>query len=84
MIPLSLSENIRSDVIDLDFATAIDSDNHDPILNELKHSFGINGKSPCFMKYHLEGRKQEVVVNGSVSKCLQVLPGVPTGVNFRT
>ena len=79
MVPLSLSENIRSDVIYLDFAKAIDSDNHDPILKELKHSFGINGKSLCFMKYYLEDRKQEVVMNGSVSKCLQVLSGVPQG-----
>ena len=67
MISLSLKENIRSDLIYLDFAKAFDSVNHDLILKKLKHSFGINGESLCFIKYYLEDRKQAAVVNGSVS-----------------
>ena len=53
--------------------------NHDLILEKLKYKFGIDGLLLQFLKDYLQGRQQQVVINGSVSNSLPVLSGVPQG-----
>ena len=53
--------------------------NHDIILDKLKNKFGINGRLLKFLKEYLQGRVQQVLINGSLSDPLPVLSGVPQG-----
>ena len=78
-LALSLNDNIRSDVIYFDFAKAFDSVNHDLILEKLKHIYYIDSFLLQFIANYLKGRRQSVVVGGSVSSELPVLSGVPQG-----
>ena len=75
----ALNSSSRIDVIYFDFAKAFDSVNHDLILNKLKHKFGIDGLLLQFMKAYLRDRKQQVLINGSLSHSLPVHSGVPQG-----
>ena len=78
-LALSLNSNIRSDVIYFDFAKAFDSVNHDIILQKLKSQFNIDSFLLRFIVNYLSGRKQCVVMGGSVSSTLNVISGVPQG-----
>ena len=78
-LALALNNSSRIDVIYFDFAKAFDSVNHDIILKKLKNKFGINGTLLRFIKAYLQDRKQQVLVNGSISNSLSVLSGVPQG-----
>ena len=78
-LSLALNSSSRIDAIYFDFAKAFDCVNHDLILNKLKHKFGIDGLLLQFVKAYLQDRKQQVLINGSVSKSLTVHSGVPQG-----
>ena len=78
-LALSLNNSNRTDVIYFDFAKAFDSVNHDIILHKLKFSFGIDGTMLKFILNYLQGRKQRVVVDQSMSLETNVLSGVPQG-----
>lgn len=73
----SLSSD-RWDVIYLDFAKAFDTVPHKELLVKL-HSIGINGKLWCWFQSYLSSRSQFVCINGSRSKVLRVVSGVPQG-----
>ena len=62
-----------------DFAKAFDCVNHDLILQKLKFKFGIDGLLLQFIKEYLQGRIQQVSINGTISDSLPVLSGVPQG-----
>ena len=78
-LALALNNSSRVDVIYFDFAKAFDSVNHDIILNKLKYKFGIDGLLLQFIKAYLQDRKQQVLVNGSLSNTHLVHSGVPQG-----
>ena len=78
-LALALNNASRTDVIYFDFAKAFDSVNHDIILIKLKHKFGIDGLLLQFIKAYLQDRKQQVLINGSVSDTHLVHSGVPQG-----
>ena len=78
-LALSLNSNIRSDVIYFDFAKAFDSVNHDIILQKLKTQFNIDSFLLRFIANYLSGRKQCVVIGGSISSTVSVSSGVPQG-----
>ena len=75
-LSLALNSSSRIDAIYFDFAKAFDCVNHDLILNKLKHKFGIDGLLLQFVKGYLQDRKQQVLINGSVSQSLPVHSGV--------
>ena len=77
LLGLNLCELI--DVVYFDFAKAFDSVNHDMILNKLKYQFGIDGLMLKIIKEYLKGRKQRVVINGTLSSPLALKSGVPQG-----
>ena len=76
---LKLNNHSRIDVIYFNFAKAFDSVNHDLILNKLKQNFVLDGLLLQFIKNYLQNRKQQVVINGSISNSLPVHSGVPQG-----
>ena len=78
-LAFTLNNSSRTDVIYFDFAKAFDSVNHDIILYKLKNNFGIDGHLLQFIKAYLQDRKQQVIINGSISNKLSVNSGVPQG-----
>ena len=78
-LSLSLNQNLRADIIYLDFSKAFDSVNHDIILSKLKYQYKIDGALLKFIANYLKGRKQRVVVGNEMSSIKDVLSGVPQG-----
>ena len=78
-ISVGLNSNNLIDVIYLDFAKAFDTVNHDIILLKLKNEYNIDGLMLKFIKEYLQGRKQRVAVNGTLSDIRAVKSGVPQG-----
>ena len=66
------------DVVYLDFSKAFDKVPHERLAVMLQ-AHGISGKILDWIKSWLRGRKQRVVLNGSVSTWIQVFSGVPQG-----
>ena len=78
-ISVGLNSNNLIDVIYLDFAKAFDTVNHDIILEKLKNEYNIDGLMLKFIKDYLQGRKQRVTVNGTLSDIRAVKSCVPQG-----
>ena len=73
-LSLSINDNIRTDVVNFDFAKAF---NHDVILKKLKSEFEIDGTLLKFIMNFLKDRKQCVIIRGSHSEHKNVQSGVP-------
>ena len=78
-----IAKNLKSgkdqvDVILLDFAKAFDKVPFQRLLLKLHH-YGIRDKPLQWISSFLNGRTQQVLVEGSVSDKLEVLSGVPQG-----
>ena len=71
------SEQIAG-VVMLDMSAAFDLVDHNLLLQKLCQ-YGFETNSLDWMKSYLNGRKQCVVINGSLSKMLPVNTGVPQG-----
>ena len=78
-ISVGLNSNNLIDVLYRDFAKAFDTVNHDIILLKLKNEYNIDGLMLKFIKEYLQGRKQRVAVNGTLSDICAVKSGVPQG-----
>ena len=63
----------------LDLSAAFDSVDHDALLERLKSGLGIYGTALNWFKSYLPGRSQSVLVNGTQSKRLSLVCGVPQG-----
>ena len=73
-----MEEGEPVDVAYLDFRRAFDSVPHLRLLQKL-HDMGVRGLLPEWLRSFLTGRKQRVVVNGSVSDWTPVGSGIPQG-----
>ena len=72
---------VKGEVIDaiyLDFWKAFDTVPHQRLLEKLK-AYGIKGNLHDWIRDFLLGRTQEVVVNGTKSKPVPVVSGIPQG-----
>ena len=65
-------------MIMLDLQKAFDTVNHSILIEKLK-AIGFDKSSTSWMRSYLEGRKQVVEVNASLSPPLPVSCGVPQG-----
>ena len=73
-----MEEGEPVDVAYLDFRRAFDSVPHERLLRKL-HDMGIRGSLLEWLRSFLTGRKQRVIVNGSVSDWTTVGSGIPQG-----
>lgn len=73
-----LEQGLNVDVIYLDFAKAFDKVDHGILCHKLRE-IGIGGKVGVWLHNFLNGRKQVVAVNNSVSLNSPVQSGVPQG-----
>ena len=78
-ISIGLNSNNLIDVVYFDFSKALDSVNHDIILQKLKIDYKIDGLMVKFIKEYLQGRQQRVLENGDFSNLCIVKSGVPQG-----
>ena len=72
---------INGDVVDsiyLDYAKAFDTVPHQRLINKID-SYGIKGKVKAWIKEFLSNRTQIVKVNGTESKSVPVISGIPQG-----
>ena len=77
-IGLKLDKGHETDIIYLDFAKAFDSVCHRRLLWKLQH-YGVSGPLLKWFENYLTGRKQRVVINGTLSSWAYVKSGVPQG-----
>ena len=73
-----LNSSNQLDTILLDFSKASDKVNHRKLLLKLDH-YGIRGKALKWIRGFLDGRTQQVVINGESSSTANVTSGVPQG-----
>jgi len=73
-----IDEGGTVDAVYLDFAKAFDTVPHQRLLIKLE-GYGVKGKLLEWFKDFLLGRRQRVVVAGSLSEWTQVLSGIPQG-----
>lgn len=74
---LSLHDkNLQTDIAILDFSKAFDVVPHQQLLNKLEN-YGVKGPVCDWISNFLEGRQQQVVVDGSFSEPAMVDSGVP-------
>jgi len=66
------------DTVYLDFQKAFDSVPYKRLLTKLE-AYGIKGRLKSWISSFLSGRRQRVVVNGSLSSWAEVLSGIPQG-----
>lgn len=72
----------QTDLIILDFSKAFDKVPHQRLLGKLDH-LGIRGHTYMWIKAFLEGRTQQVVVDGTKSEEIDVVSGVHQGTVLR-
>ena len=68
----------QTDIVILDFSKAFDRVPHQRLLGKLDH-LGVRGQTYKWIKAFLDGRTQQVVVEGAKSEEIDVVSGVPQG-----
>ena len=71
-------ESLQCDIGVLDFSKAFDTVPHHRLSNKLEH-YGIDGKILGWINAFLNGRTQQILVDGVISESAQVKSGVPQG-----
>ena len=74
----NIDKKLQTDVLFLDFSKAFDKVAHRKLLHKISY-YGIQGKTNGWIRGFLQGRTQEVSVNGTTSAPADVLSGVPQG-----
>jgi hypothetical protein len=77
-IYMNFDQNKQVDVAFLDFSKAFDSVPHELLIHKLT-SLGFNNNLLKWFQNYLSGRTQQVTVNGTSSKVVKVISGVPQG-----
>ena len=74
----NIDNDIQTDAILLDLTKAFDRVPHKHLCNKLSY-YGINGSTLKWIKNFLQGRTQQVIVEGHHSNSISVTSGVPQG-----
>ncbi|MEW8548025.1 MAG: reverse transcriptase domain-containing protein [Candidatus Thiodiazotropha sp.] len=75
---MGLNSQSQTDVILLDFSKAFDKVPHKRLALKLQH-YGVRGNILEWIKSFLDGRTQQVVLDGIASSAAPVTSGVPQG-----
>ena len=75
---MTLDMKKQTDIVILDFSKAFDRVPHQRLLGKLDH-LGVRGQTYKWIKAFLDGRTQQVVVEGAKSEEIDVVSGVPQG-----
>ena len=78
-IAFSLGYEKVSVLILLDLYTAFDTIDHNTLLHQLEHAFGITDIALSSIRSYLSDRDQTAVTNGLKSEPLRLLYGIPQG-----
>ena len=76
---IGFENNSATIMLMLDLSAAFDTVDIDKLLSILKREIGVRGKALQWFSNYLKGRKQTVIINGTISDPLFVLFGVPQG-----
>ena len=63
----------------LDLSAAFDTVDHDVLIHRLQSLLGLRGSALQWFRSYLEGRSQQVTINGALSKKFDLECGVPQG-----
>ena len=63
----------------VDLTSAFDTVEHEILLDRLRSTVGLRGKVLSWFESYFEGRSQKVSINGTLSKPLNLMCGVPQG-----
>ena len=74
----AMDSHYQIDLLLLDFSKAFDTVAHNKLLNKLAH-YGIQNSTHKWLSAWLTGRTQRVMVEGVLSKEVDVISGVPQG-----
>lgn len=74
----AMDSHYQIDLLLLDFSKAFDTVTHSKLLNKLIH-YGIQNSTHKWLSAWLTGRTQRVLVEGALSKDVDVISGVPQG-----
>ena len=74
-----LEEGSNVDVIYSDFEKAYDKVDHNELVSKMEKQFNIKGKMLKWMKHFLHNRKQQVLIEGRLSKVSKVVSGSVQG-----
>ena len=77
-----MDHKLQTDVILLDFQEAFDTVPHQRLLSKLS-SYGIQNQTYSWIHSWLTPKKQQVIVDGSISVWTPVKSGVPQGTVLR-
>ena len=76
---VTIRDKVNMDVIYIDYRRAFDSCVYSKLLHKLVSEFGIHDALFNWIRAFLLGRTQSVVIDGVISKCYDVISGVPQG-----
>ena len=76
---LALDKGQEAVLIILDYSAAFDTLDHHSLLHRLESDCGIKGTVLHWIESYLEGRNQEILVNGTRSRPFSLPYGVPQG-----
>ena len=76
---LSMDKQRVTLLILLDLSAAFDTVNHQVLLKRLESSFGIPGSALNWFKSYLDGRSQQICVEGCCSRKFDLPYGFPQG-----
>ena len=77
-LAMGLNSRRQTDAVLLDFSKAFDKVSHQRLSLKLQH-YGVRGNIFEWLKSFLDGRTQQVVLDGTASSAALVTPGVPKG-----
>ena len=75
----ALDKGFNAVMITLDLSAALDTIDHDILLNRLHELFGISGEALKWLTSYFQGRAQSIIIGDSVSQEKALTCGVPQG-----
>ena len=76
---IAVDKGLEAVVVLLDYSSAFDTIDHQIVVERLQRNYGVTGSAIKLLESYLEGRRQTIVVNDSLSYPRLIPWGVPQG-----